>query len=410
MTTTLDNKVHYIAQFTPKFEELMNGNFAVRNVPIFEIHEDRGWDCSPEWMRDTVDQQFNDKRERQFLPRLIEGHTSEEEDKPARGSLDNFRFDEKEGILYADILDISIELKERLEAGEFPGRSVEVYPEQNRISALALLGGHKPAFQLPDMKFNNKDNEQEQSQKEKAMFYTFQYSDTPITEDDTDQKSKARETPQIAENEDTTDKSALRELIVEVVNNMQTQKEENMSKDEKTIDPKDEVVVEEEATIVEKESEVSVPEHAEVSSQDYADQQVKIEGLEAANLAQSAELLELRYTAQKIEWNQKYQDLRVPTNILNVEDHVEAIMKLPQEHRESYFDGTSKLAKGPSIVSTKIETEGVTDTGIIDQGDIEKYYEDNKAKYRGDYARACKDYKDEQKLKGNPQYTNKHNG
>lgn len=379
MTQTTEAPFKYIAKFEPVFAAQSNGKFTVANVPIFECHDSRGWKCDAAWMRKTVAQQYTDKNERGFLPRIIVGHTEDDADKRAQGSLDNFRYDENDEMLYADLIDIPAALKSEMENGEWPGRSVEAYSQQNRISALALLGGTKPAFILPDMKFNNQDDDSTELDygDESPQFYHYQYKEPD------DQEKLAGEAPQKF-SEDQLDQ--IRELITED----HKYKEDNQMSEETNTN-----------------EDVNTGDDPGVSRQDYADQQAKIEVLQTANAEQAGKLLKLEQDAEKDKWVAKYKDKRIPENRLNIDTHTKFIMKLDAEDRQDYFDNTINLITPPSTQPTKVSEEGVDDSGAIDQGGLTKFYDEHKSEFKGDFAAASKAYAKQERAKGNPQYTRK---
>ncbi len=129
-----------------------DGFYTVKDVPIFQCHDNRGFNCDEEWMRECV-QNFTHDRECGHRPAIIVGHNVKGVEKECKGFLDNFRLKGKR--LYADLVRIPRDLKERIVQNAFPSRSCEVLPTSKRILALALLGGTTPFFTLPQMVYNN---------------------------------------------------------------------------------------------------------------------------------------------------------------------------------------------------------------------------------------------------------------
>ncbi len=140
-----------------KVEREDDNFYTVRDLPIFECHDTRGFDCNEQWMRDTIDN-FKRDKENGHRPTVIVGHNVKGVEKEAVGFLDNLVLKGKR--LYADLTRVPKELKEKLQRNAYPGRSVEVLPTSKRILALALLGGTTPYFSLPQMVYKgNERNE-----------------------------------------------------------------------------------------------------------------------------------------------------------------------------------------------------------------------------------------------------------
>jgi hypothetical protein len=132
--------------FKPELQA--DGRYAVRGVPIFETHERDGiGKVDSKWMYACCDDQKL-KAANGFKPRLIVGHTTEDgtgPEKPVVGFLDNYRFDAKDGWLYADYVDIAPEDLPLLK--RFPGRSAEASVTKPAINTVALLGRNPALFQ-----------------------------------------------------------------------------------------------------------------------------------------------------------------------------------------------------------------------------------------------------------------------
>jgi len=137
-----------------KFEDMGDGFYAVRNLPIFETHNDpERFKCDEAWMKKAI-QVFQQMKESGYRPGVIIGHNKkyQTEEKPVRGFLDNMKL--LGSRLYADIVRIPKWLKEQLEQNAYPNRSVEVLPQKYRILNLALLGGTPPHFPLPQLAYH----------------------------------------------------------------------------------------------------------------------------------------------------------------------------------------------------------------------------------------------------------------
>lgn len=141
-------------------EKLGPDRYAVKNVPIFKTHDDRGYPCDEQWMQAAVQNHQRYAQENDWLPTVVIGHTTKGgAEKEAVGFLDNFKFDKSKGVLYADITNLPGDVKNQLERNAYPNRSVEVLPKSKRILALALLGGTAPHFALPQMRYANEESE-----------------------------------------------------------------------------------------------------------------------------------------------------------------------------------------------------------------------------------------------------------
>jgi hypothetical protein len=136
------------------------GFFKILNVPIFQQHTNRGFDCNDEWMQDAITD-FTARRAQGYRPVIVVGHNDRNTkqklkvEKKAYGFLDNLR--QKGQLLYADMVKIPAKLMAAIKSNHYPNRSVEILPRSRRILALALLGGTSPHFTLPQMVFKNEE-------------------------------------------------------------------------------------------------------------------------------------------------------------------------------------------------------------------------------------------------------------
>lgn len=130
--------------------------FTIKEIPIFELHTDRGFPCDTEWMNAAITQHHALKQQG-YRPPIIIGHNVKGVEKEAVGFLDNLVLKGKQ--LYADLVRIPKEVKEKIVRNAFPSRSVEVLPQSKRILTLALLGGTTPHFTLPQMAYGNDSSE-----------------------------------------------------------------------------------------------------------------------------------------------------------------------------------------------------------------------------------------------------------
>ena len=138
------------------------GFSTIKDVPIFKMHDDRGFRCNDDWMIEAVQNHDRLKKEG-YRPPIIVGHNRKGgEEKEASGFLDNLVIKGK--MLYADLVRVPKKLKEKIVQNAFPNRSVEILPKSKRILCMALLGGTTPHFALPQMLYENA---------EKSKWYTY---------------------------------------------------------------------------------------------------------------------------------------------------------------------------------------------------------------------------------------------
>jgi hypothetical protein len=140
-----------------------DGFYSVKEVPVFEEHSDRGFPCDTRWMQNAI-KNHQHYKQNGWRPPIIIGHNIRGgQEKEAVGFLDNLV--QKGRRLYADLVRIPREIKEKIIHNAFPSRSVEVLPKSERILALALLGGTAPHFPLPQMTYS------EQGLEENSLWY-----------------------------------------------------------------------------------------------------------------------------------------------------------------------------------------------------------------------------------------------
>jgi hypothetical protein len=129
-----------------------DGTFNILEVPIFELGEHRGTKYDENWASDAV-ANFSTLKGKNFLPRVIVGHTDDKSENPAVGFLDNLKVQGKQ--VMAGLVNLKKEIFEQIKDKAWPSRSVEVNPEKKKFTALALLGGTEPFFPFEpiDVKF-----------------------------------------------------------------------------------------------------------------------------------------------------------------------------------------------------------------------------------------------------------------
>ena len=142
----------------PKYKIVNEGDsfFTIQGVPIFEMHTDRGFPCNTEWMNAAIKNHLHHK-EGGYRPTIFVGHNVRGQEKESVGFLDNLVLRGKR--LYADYVRVPKIMKEKIARNAFPSRSVEILPKSKRILALALLGSTTPHFPLPQMTYEEEDNE-----------------------------------------------------------------------------------------------------------------------------------------------------------------------------------------------------------------------------------------------------------
>ena len=105
-----------------RFENEGDGLYTLRDVPIFEMHENRGFECNEEWMKGAI-ANFNSQKAAGYRPVVIIGHNVKGQEKENQGFVDNLKL--KGQKLYADITRVSKSLKEKILSNAYPSRSVE---------------------------------------------------------------------------------------------------------------------------------------------------------------------------------------------------------------------------------------------------------------------------------------------
>lgn len=129
-----DNEANTLAT-----EEYEPGRWAIRGVQIFPLGFHKGFDYTKEWADRAVSNFFGTK----YRPPVIIGHTTDGgPERDAVGFLDNLRIVGDK--LFADLVHLGKRTFEKIKAGSWPYRSIEVLDKAAQITALALLGGTPP--------------------------------------------------------------------------------------------------------------------------------------------------------------------------------------------------------------------------------------------------------------------------
>lgn len=141
-----------------KFKIINEGDsfYTIKDLPIFAMHTDRGFPCDEKWMAAAIANHMKYKKGG-YRPTIIIGHNVKGREKEAVGFLDNLVLKGKH--LYADLVRVPKAIKEKIVQNAFPSRSVEVLPGSKRVLTLALLGGTTPHFPLPQMSYEQNENE-----------------------------------------------------------------------------------------------------------------------------------------------------------------------------------------------------------------------------------------------------------
>ena len=146
------------------------GFYTIKDVPIFEEHDTRGYKCDESWLR-AAKANADKLKKAGYRSMIIVGHNVKGQEKPAGGFLDDLELRkvrrESDGKLitrmYASLKRVPEWLKEKILRNEYPNRSVEVLPTSKRILCMALLGGTTPHFALPQMSYNHTNEPSEWS-------------------------------------------------------------------------------------------------------------------------------------------------------------------------------------------------------------------------------------------------------
>jgi hypothetical protein len=134
------------------WDRAQDGTYTIRNVPIFELGNHRGFNYDESWARRALQSFARQKSERGYLPPVILGHTRDDgEEKPAVGFVDRLRLVGRR--LVGDLSGVAKELFDEIRAGRWPYRSVEVFDRAAQITAVALLGGTPPYMKTAPLHF-----------------------------------------------------------------------------------------------------------------------------------------------------------------------------------------------------------------------------------------------------------------
>lgn len=333
--------MHYRGPLTQAPEKTSNGRYTLRGVPIFECHtrEDIGT-VDRKWMQECIKNQQAEKA-RGFLPRLIVGHNSDNPDaqqKPTVGFLDNYRYDEATGWLFADYVDIEEEDLPLLK--RFPGRSAEANVKKPMIDVVALLGGTPPYFRLPDVKFKHRED---------IAYYSLEI---PVMNTDPEKIGQPSATPKSGDDEE----------FKKFCSYMARYEEEKAKKEKERNDDqpkKDDEKYEAQKGML---TGASSKQLAKAFGNMRADGRPPSEGdrysdsdltAKYSNLLSRVDELtrtnaELAAKHESAEWRAKYASAHVPAGRINIDEEVAFLMDLPEEKRQLYFDRSIRSIPSPS--------------------------------------------------------------
>lgn len=380
--------IRYGAAFRPIVVDQPNGKYTIRAVPIFKTHSDRGWKCDANWMRKAVAWQQAEKA-KGFLPRLIKGHTKDDKNAaevPATAALDNYSFDDKSGWLHADYTELTKDVLDQIKAGAWPGRSVEVIPDQHSIPVVAMLGGTPPYFRLPDLRF-------QANHAKHRLCYAMELpmagpNDNDKNEDGTDEPQGGGEGAAGAGGADAgmDDGEANNQPV--------------------TLGQVRKIIASEIAKCMQEmmgaQGGGQADDGGAATSDVMQNADPAFQELHLSYQAQAAKIAELEDKNERAEWRSKYQALRVPATILNINDELDTLMDFPSDKRKMYFEKTTKTyartgpvgGKNANGVAKDAVAGGAPRAGSAEEAAaIKVFYQENKARFKGDYMAAARAYK-----------------
>lgn len=383
-----EGRLEFLGAIEPRVTKQANGKFTLHDIPIFTLHERDGNKFDADWMNKTIAKQ-KANRLAGFLPRLIIGHNDEEGqgkvEKPAVGALDDFYFNEKEGWLYANYVDVPEDMVNQIKDGAWPGRSIEVYPEENEITALALLGGTPPFFKMPDIRFDDR-----QKMKGPKLHYSLETGPMPKDKNKTDY---------LHEGDPEEVDERIKALVVETVNKVMAEmRTQAAAHDDNRLDAAghdDEETEEEKKKREEAEAmAASNPKLAE----HYKTMRAEYKAMKGTATRLQTEVAELKADNERERWLHRYAALRLPEKQLDIAEEADFIMELPEKSREDYFTKVTRFIPSPQTkrVDTSKYAAGVVKGSQGEMDAINAFYEKNKDKYRGKKHLAMRDFRAQQ--------------
>lgn len=135
-----------------------DGLYTILEVPIFGVYKDptgkRG-QAGPKELVKTIENFEKDRDERYRYPRLHQEHHSPfNKHQRGLGFLDNLRI--KGELIFADLVNLTLETLERIKKLELPYLSAEYDDKQCKIGSLAMLSTENSFFPLPILALNEK--------------------------------------------------------------------------------------------------------------------------------------------------------------------------------------------------------------------------------------------------------------
>ncbi len=402
----------------PKAEKQEDGTYVFRNIPFFEVHSRDGMVFDAEYMRGAVERQ-KELKAKGFLPRLTFGHTTDDIADPGPQVLafaDNYRFDEKDGVLYCDYVKVPQQVAEVIKKNGLPGRSAEAKVGTPEINVIALLSG-KPGLQkLPDLRYSESEKIYRSSAMPKIKLKINRYAIAGDLRRYADQEMK----PSPNDEADFQKfKSMLERTLAEWASEEGDETNEVQANAEG--DPADPVDKDAKAASDETDPEKKIEKYSALPAAQnramwaqvtdsgeerkkdgkYPNKVMKGQwGYHADNseTLRYVETLEAKVNAltdenTRKDWVMRYAETALPKTRKAVEGFIDIIMALPEEKRAEAFKtmqavspSTSPLDRGQGVSTAKF-----ADGETVDR-DAKVFYEKNKAKYRGDTLRARRDY------------------
>lgn len=139
-----------------KFQKNPDGTYTVFTVPVFTLGQHRNFNYDTAWAQKLINN-HSALQNKGYYPPVIIGHNDFRNiaEKESNGFMKNIRLEN--GLIFSDIHVITEEDFQKIKDLKYPYRSVEVYGEEARMSALAFLGGTEPYFLFPALQLENPD-------------------------------------------------------------------------------------------------------------------------------------------------------------------------------------------------------------------------------------------------------------
>lgn len=368
-----EGRLKFLGSIEPRVTKQANGKFTMHDIPIFTLHERDGGKFDMHWMKKAIHKQ-KINRNKGFLPRLIIGHNDDDGvvEKPAVGALDGFYFNPADGWLYADYVDVPAGTVEEIKNGDWPGRSIECFPNDHEITALALLGGTPPFFRMPDIRYGA-------DRKLSGPKLHYSLEGVSMFKNKKGKTKKAYVHEGDPEDADQRIEALVRRIVGEMLSGRMDAQDEH--EDDERVD-----------SMHEGEEHDDKKENAAMSA---ATQELskKYKAVEAHASRLQSEVDELKTENERDRWVHKYTQLRVPASQMNIDEEVDFILELPESGRQKYFDKVTRHIPKPRGPQQVLDAQYIAVDADGDQAAIKAHYEDNKDKFPGDMMAAARDYR-----------------